>query len=406
MAKYFVNPFAISGNKAPIPDPVQPSGFVSYTEGFGLDYTRDLSTDAQAKAILEANINELFYEVTLAIQEYQQHGIPAWITSADNLGSPFPYNKYALVLYNPGTGTVPWQSLVTNNTATPGSDPTKWALAINIVTSWNGFINPVDITAGSNISITNGVISFTGAAGFVTPTQLQNQTLNFISGINDPNSYTGSISGYVSYQNGQNIELLFTAANTANASFELNALGGKQMVTSVPYYGLYRLEPYEITAGSVHRLTKMSSPDMWYIHNSDNPKCVYGESKLVGSQSDTGPVTNQVDFDTIVADPYGIVSALDQATVVVPGRYRVTMNLGGTQAGSGVTFQLWKNGSSYVSLVKDTNTSFDDTASFSLNCAAGDVLYIAFVLPSASSITISSGFFQVEYLGPSAATPA
>ncbi|EHL7666717.1 hypothetical protein KEH73_004902 [Salmonella enterica] len=122
MEKFIKTPFAFLGDRAEIPDPVQSSGDVSMMNGYGYDYERDQLTDASAKNIERQKMNWLFYVITRAISEYQSSGAPEFITTEMNGGSPYSYQKSALVRYNQGI----YYSLVNDNTATP-EDNTKWA---------------------------------------------------------------------------------------------------------------------------------------------------------------------------------------------------------------------------------------------------------------------------------------
>ena len=120
LSKYFKFPFALAGDKAAIPDATQPSGDVSFQEGYGLDYQLDPATEPSAKNIERDKANQLYYDITQAIKEYQEFGIPYWIEPAQNGGVSFPYAKFALVRYDIGGGETPiFQSLVDNNTALP-----------------------------------------------------------------------------------------------------------------------------------------------------------------------------------------------------------------------------------------------------------------------------------------------
>lgn len=121
---YFKTPFASGGDTTAIPAATQPSGDVSMTQGFTYDYERDLATDPAAKAIPRAQDNWLYNVITDALRQYQQVGIPEWITSADNGGSPFAYAQGVLVIKS---GVV-YQSLVAANTGTPGVDADKWGV--------------------------------------------------------------------------------------------------------------------------------------------------------------------------------------------------------------------------------------------------------------------------------------
>ncbi len=128
MPKFFIYPWAIAGDKTPpIPNPTQPDGSVSYQAGFTSDYQLVYGVDPNAKAIPRTAFNNLMYEITLNIQQYQTNGTPNFITSADNGGSPYPYPLYALVRFDDGSGVQLFVSLVSNNTTDP-TNTTNWAV--------------------------------------------------------------------------------------------------------------------------------------------------------------------------------------------------------------------------------------------------------------------------------------
>lgn len=122
MAKFFKFPFAVAGLKTAIPDPTQPSGSVSYESGFTSDYTLVYGTDPNAKAVPLNESNQLYFDITDALNQYQTHGFPDFITSADNGGSPYPYDIYAVVRYDNGGGVQIYENLVDGNIAIPGTD--------------------------------------------------------------------------------------------------------------------------------------------------------------------------------------------------------------------------------------------------------------------------------------------
>ena len=101
-----------------------PDGSVSYTQGWVVDYTLPNSNPSY-KYMPQDKFNQLFYDITYAIQNWQQHTIAPFITSAMNNGTPFSYSKYSMVLYG-GTGYI---SLANSNTDTPPS--ANWA-ALNL----------------------------------------------------------------------------------------------------------------------------------------------------------------------------------------------------------------------------------------------------------------------------------
>lgn len=124
MLKFFRIPFALSGDKAAVPDTVDAvTGSVSYPEGFGFNYQRDFATDPLALNIPRDQSNQIYFDITNALAELQAQGIPDFITSALNGGTAYSYAANAVVRYS---GDL-YLSLVGSNTALP-SDATKWAL--------------------------------------------------------------------------------------------------------------------------------------------------------------------------------------------------------------------------------------------------------------------------------------
>jgi microcystin-dependent protein len=131
MVKYFLNPFAISGDKTAVPNGTQVSGSVSYEEGFGPDYQKDILTDASAKPVPRPQSNQLYFDITENIQQYQQHGVPEFITTADHGGTPYGYDKYSMVRYDDGGGFKVYISKVDANDQLP-TNTTNWKV-VNLV---------------------------------------------------------------------------------------------------------------------------------------------------------------------------------------------------------------------------------------------------------------------------------
>jgi hypothetical protein len=142
LEKYFRFPFALTGDKDPIPDEVQVSGDVSYQEGYGLDYQLDPGVEPSAKNIERDKYNAVLYDVTKAIQEYQQIGFPYFITSAQNGGVAFEYQKYASVFYDNGVDIKLYRSRIDANTDLP-----------TVSASWQ----EIGFTSGNNLTITGAV---------------------------------------------------------------------------------------------------------------------------------------------------------------------------------------------------------------------------------------------------------
>lgn len=112
--------FAAMGDKETIP---QTSGTdeVNYQTGYTARYAED-TEDPSSLDIGRFEFNELMFALSGSIQEFQFFGNPAFISTAENGGTPFPYTKGAVVSRN---GLV-YMSLVNTNTTVPPS--VEWEL--------------------------------------------------------------------------------------------------------------------------------------------------------------------------------------------------------------------------------------------------------------------------------------
>ncbi len=178
---YFGVPFATSGDKTTIPDSAQPSGAVSYTQGFPVKYST--SVDSGGLNVPRNGFNELFYQITSALQSWQLYGLPEYFAEVGEDGDG--YSENAVVRYSDG---VLYLSLEDDNVTVPGTDPTKWEvfgqwlpLSGGKLTGVLNLANEVTVTfsagtldiaaAGSNLIVTAGtgtITSFgTGTNGMV-----------------------------------------------------------------------------------------------------------------------------------------------------------------------------------------------------------------------------------------------
>jgi hypothetical protein len=159
---YFYEPFAFIGDKTSIPFPTDSTGLVSFNQGYGPDYALDLNSNPSAIALDRTKDNFLWYSVTNNLQNYQQYGIPEWITTADNQGAAFPYDIGATVRYRSGSSG-PFQSyvsLITSNTNTPSNDGVHWSIPLNeaigdsryaaVQGSLSSAFNALNLAIGSN----------------------------------------------------------------------------------------------------------------------------------------------------------------------------------------------------------------------------------------------------------------
>ena len=120
MPKFFRLPFALGGDKTPIPDATQIDGSVSFNQGYTTDYTLE-QPNPNAKNIERLKMNNLFFDLSENAQFWQTFGVYDFITPAMNNGVPYPYAIEARVLY---LGNV-YRSLVAANTSLP-SIATDW----------------------------------------------------------------------------------------------------------------------------------------------------------------------------------------------------------------------------------------------------------------------------------------
>jgi len=121
---YYVYPFGQDADDlTAIPTTPPINGSVSYQNGWTDPYELNLLTDPSALPIPRGQMNQLFYDITNNLQEYQQYGTPQWV------GTPsVAYPIYARVYYS---GQI-YESQISSNTNTPGTDTTWVALGGNI----------------------------------------------------------------------------------------------------------------------------------------------------------------------------------------------------------------------------------------------------------------------------------
>lgn len=155
---YFIYPFAVDGDLTAIPETVQGDGSVSYQEGFGPDYALEYGVNPDALPVPRTKSNQLYNDITTAIQQIQQNGFNLWISSADNGGSPYAYGIGTIVYYTDGNF---YQTNVDANVTTPGASSTWQLLPI----TQQGLV-PVVCDCASTTSLTlSGVQSIDGIPG-------------------------------------------------------------------------------------------------------------------------------------------------------------------------------------------------------------------------------------------------
>lgn len=121
---YYVYPFGENADDlTAIPTTAAMDGSVSYFAGWTDPYEYNLLTNPAALPIPRGQMNQLFYDITNNLQQYQQYGTPIWVT-----GNTVSYPIFARVYYS---GIV-YESQIASNTNTPGTDATWFAISGSI----------------------------------------------------------------------------------------------------------------------------------------------------------------------------------------------------------------------------------------------------------------------------------
>jgi len=209
--KFFAVPFATAGDVAAIPQAAQVDGSVSYTEGFGADYSREPGVDPLAKRIPRDKTNELYKAITGNIRQYQLTGFPEWVRPVDNGGVAVLYGVNAYCRWNGGAGTdwVVYCSLIDNNDAEPGTDPAKWSVSAPV--------NPADLKASQAETDQGTGAKLVGALENVRSAREGKWT--FLGDLNQAAApdYTGAFAGAAVFAQGAGAKVVFTVA-APNAS--------------------------------------------------------------------------------------------------------------------------------------------------------------------------------------------
>lgn len=148
---YYLNPFGVNADDlTAIPVPAAGDGSVSYYAGWTDPYEQDL-TIPTALPIPRGQMNQLFYDITNNLQEYQQYGSPQWV-----VGNTVSYPIYSRVYYS---GQV-YESQIGANTNTPGADTTWLKISANV----NGIQSGMLIDSASYATPSGGYLYCDGTA--------------------------------------------------------------------------------------------------------------------------------------------------------------------------------------------------------------------------------------------------
>jgi hypothetical protein len=174
---YFDTIFGAGGDLNTVPDATQPSGTVSYQQGFPVLYSTPVTSGGYN--VPRTAINQLFYDVTSALQGWQQNTIAPFITSSMNGGSAYSYPEYAIVM----NGGVAYVSLQASNTDTPPSS--KWAIMPAQSVVYSG-------TAPSTGSANAQIVAVTKPTGFA---DITGNIIYFQAGFTNTSDTTLTVEG-------------------------------------------------------------------------------------------------------------------------------------------------------------------------------------------------------------------
>ena len=119
--KFFRNPFAVNGDRTEISD--ETGDVMNYNDGYSSDYELDPETDPDGQYIDRDRMNQLFYDITSNLQQWQTKQFPEWIDDSDGLGTPYSYSIGDIVVYTDG---LKYLSLIDSNTGEPTVDTANW----------------------------------------------------------------------------------------------------------------------------------------------------------------------------------------------------------------------------------------------------------------------------------------
>lgn len=157
MPKFYVNPFAVGGDKQLVPDNSQPNNSISYDEGYSDDYELEQGVDPNAKDIERLTYNQVLFDATENIRQWQTFGFFPRITQVQNGGLVYEYEKNAICV---GLDGNLYESSIANN---PNNAPgVGWDLVSNfariadLITLTGRGANATDMGSFSGSTIPNG----------------------------------------------------------------------------------------------------------------------------------------------------------------------------------------------------------------------------------------------------------
>jgi len=366
--KFFVNPFAVAGDVQTIPETVQPSGAVSYPQGFTSKYDLDPIVDPSALNVPRLETNQALLDVTTSLKQYQVNGTPNFITTSDNLGTPFVYTKGSRALYNPGSGLKPYISLADSNTDLP-SVQTKWVYDdLNIQTMRTSEYVTYVSTGTPNALVVNPTITY--------PTLIP----------------------------GTSITVIANATNTAASTLSVNAFGAIDINVGTPT-GLGPLSGGEMIDDGIYDFDYNGT--VWILKNPTLSTSLYGASvytdtniPVTGANTPVKFTANQTNWDT-----NGLWDNINKRFIVgKSGFFDLNLNILMGGAGSTIAYPvIYKSGSPAFRLSEITSTGDICVVGTVKDFASSPTdYYELFLLSNGSARTVIAGSgqrFQITFSG-------
>jgi hypothetical protein len=367
--KFFTIPFANSGDTAVIPNAIQPSGSISYTQGFTVNYTFDPNTNPAALEVPRLETNQIFLDTTTALKQYQVFGTPNFISTSDNLGTPYPYDTYCRALYDDGSnGLRPYISLSDSNSTLP-TDTSNW------------IVDDLDIQTWRQSKYNTYISTGTPNALVVNPT--------------DP---------YLTADLGTQINVVANATNTGPATLNISGLGNYSIVIQGPL-GVLPLLGGEMLLGRLYNFIGIAGSMMIL----QNPSFVRNYFALAGNNTGNFPfAANQVPTTLRLnnsipdRDRNGWINgSLNRVQPTIPGYYKIygkaALNFSGPKD---IALTIYKNGVFETGLaVQDggVDMQLGGSATIYLN-GISDYITLVLTTSSTSGGTVTGVSLDIDFL--------
>jgi hypothetical protein len=385
--KYFMNPFAVSGDKTTVPETSPPDGSVSWATGYGTYYQQNLNTDPNALAIERNKFNEVVYDISLASKQYQETGTPLYITSSMNGGASFQYSKYSSALYNRGAGVQVFQSLNDANGNTP-ANVTAWRL-----NDFSAELTTIDAAIFDPAVVDGNIVYWLEGEGRYKLAVADGTIAQNVIGVADVTNGRVILAGQPA---------LFTGLTVNNVYYLSETIPGA--VTSTP------------PVNNVVRLgiARTSQRIVINIEFTTHDPALVGAVYLAAAQPVNDTVTAKVLFDTTEYDPFNMWDNTNKLWVVPrAGYYRISVRLLMDVPSNGdVSILLYKNGSYFRTLrfwasIAAADELTEDSTTVHLSATDTIGAYVHNQLGGGSIVNLLGttlpadvNSFEITYVGP------